>query len=69
MEESVLNTVVRMLVIVLLAPIAWWAEKIDAANDSIICNTVIATVSSSDDLDSLFSASEEDRWHPRPSLV
>jgi hypothetical protein len=35
----------RMIFLVLLAPIAGWAQKIDVSNASIICNTVIGAVS------------------------
>jgi hypothetical protein len=45
-KESPTRAAVRIAFVVVLVPIAGWAaQKIDVSNDSITCNTVIATVS------------------------
>src|SRR5262245_3622009 len=42
---SQMRAAARMTFVLLLAPIAGWAQKIDVSNASITCNTVIGTVS------------------------
>src|SRR5262245_16176116 len=40
-----MRAVARMTVLILLAPIVGWAQKIDVSNDTITCNTAISVVS------------------------